>query len=99
MTNREYFKDPDDQCQMFLLERCWKKATHNIFAERIGKLKWLKSKVSTLAKSIPRCPVCGNLPIEGCNGFLVCPTTKCKFNKINFEEAANIWQRRCANGN
>lgn len=99
MTNREYFKDPDDQCRMFLLECCWKDKYYHTFDMLIEKIQWLKSEVSPLAKSVPRCPVCGKLPIENCNGFLVCPTSKCKFNKIKLEEAVNIWQRRCTNGN
>lgn len=61
MTNREYFKDPDDQCRMFLLERKCRRGTyyHYVFGSLDKKVKWLKSKVSSLAKSMPRCPVCG----------------------------------------
>jgi hypothetical protein len=48
---------------------------------------------------MPRCPVCGKVPIKNCAGFLVCPTSKCKFNEIKLEEAVDIWERRCTNGN
>lgn len=99
MTNREYFKDPDDQCRMFLLERCWGKVTGLALDRGIEKLKWLKSKVSPLAKSIPRCPVCGKLPERNYTRFLVCPDPRCKFNEIQRKELIDIWQRRCTNGN